>query len=195
MESREYPPPTIEYILLGLLDRKPQHGYSLHQTLQEMTGLSRIWQVKRSKLYYLLTKLEERGLIAGEHIPGQNRPGRDEYHLTEWGRQELSRWVETPVETARHVRLVILARLYFALSFGKSTALRLLERQLEQCELWLDSLQGELDSIETPDFITEQVIHFRIGQTRAIRTWLVDCRTRVQNENQLIPEDIPKRIS
>jgi DNA-binding PadR family transcriptional regulator len=189
MSSRDYPPPTIEYILLGLLHETPQHGYSLHKTLSEMDSLSRIWQVKRSKLYYLLTKLEDRGLIAGKHVPGQNRPSRDVYTLTEKGKKVFLEWVEAPIETARHVRLVILARLYFALSLGVETTNRLLANQKRVCQTWMDSLRAEKKVLQDPDLITEQVLSFRMGQIQAMLDWLESCQQRVQEGADLQPQD------
>ncbi len=190
MSSRNYPPPTIEYILLGLLYQNPQHGYSLHKELEAMDSLARIWHVKRSKLYYLLEKLERKKLIQATRVPSENRPNRDVYRLTQEGKRAFLNWVEAPIQVARHVRLVILARLYFALSLGSETALRLLERQQEQCQQWLDSLRTERESLEHPDFITEQVFNFRIGQIQAMSVWLEDCQRQVRLEEALEPKDL-----
>lgn len=191
MSPKNSPPPTIEYILLGLLYQNPQHGYSLHQDLQSRASLSRIWYVKRSKLYYLLGKLERKGLIAGTHVPGKKRPSRDVYHLTEQGEQTFLTWVEAPIEVARHVRLVILARLYFALSLGREVALNLLARQREQCAQWLDSLLAERERLSQPDLITEQVFAFRIGQIQAMATWLENCREQIMSKENIKPDDLP----
>jgi len=191
MSPKNSPPPTIDYILLGLLHQKPQHGYSLHQDLQSRPSLSRIWYVKRSKLYYLLEKLERKGLITGTHVPGQKRPSRDVYHLTEQGEQAFLDWVEAPIEVARHVRLVILARLYFALSLGREVALNLLERQREQSAQWLDSLMAERERLDQPDLITEQVFAFRIGQIQAMATWLENCREQILSTETIKPDDLP----
>lgn len=155
-----------------------------------MGSLARIWQVKRSKLYYLLEKLECKNLIQATRVPSANRPNRDVYHLTPAGERAFLEWVEAPIKVARHVRLVILARLYFALSLGPETALRLLERQQEQCQQWLDSLRAERESLEQPDFITEQVFNFRIGQIQAMSTWLEDCQRQVRSEENVEPHDL-----
>ncbi len=191
MSPKNSPPPTIEYILLGLLYQNPQHGYSLHQDLQSRASLSRIWHVKRSKLYYLLEKLERKGLITGTHVPEKKRPSRDVYHLTEQGEQAFLDWVEAPIEVARHVRLVILARLYFALSLGREVALNLLARQREQCAQWLDSLLAERERLSQPDLITEQVFAFRIGQIQAMSTWIENCREQILSTETIKPDDLP----
>lgn len=191
MSPKNLPAPTIDYILLGLLYQNPQHGYSLHQELQSRASLSRIWYIKRSKLYYLLEKLERKGLISGTHVPGKKRPSRDVYHLTEQGEQAFLDWVEAPIDVARHVRLVILARLYFALSLGREIALNLLERQHDQCAQWLDSLMAERECLDQPDLITEQVFAFRIGQIRAMSTWLENCRKGILSIEEIKPDDLP----
>ena len=59
---------TLEYILLGLIREQPDHGYALFERLRNTKELSLIWQVKRSKLYYLLDKLESEDLIIKDNI-------------------------------------------------------------------------------------------------------------------------------
>lgn len=175
---------TLEYILLGLLEGHPQHGYALYQKLQETRELSRIWHVKRSKVYYLLDKLADQELLTSRVMAVDHVPDRKVFSLTEKGTREFQSWVRSPVRSGRTMRVAFLSRLFFALSEGQKTALDLIETQIQETTTWLGSLSAQLDQLEDPDLITEQVFTFRIGQIRAMLDWLEECRRKIQTRKQ-----------
>jgi len=76
---------TLEYILLGLINEQPAHGYELYNRLHNTPELSLIWQIKRSKLYYLLDKLETEGLLSVSVSSQGTYPDRKVYQLTSRG--------------------------------------------------------------------------------------------------------------
>ena len=164
--------PAIEYILLALLYKSPKHGYDLHKAISNSKGLSTIWRIKPSKLYFLLNKLTDHGLVTFTQVASQNRPDRKEYQLTDQGKQAFLEWVQLPVDSARHLRLVFHARLFFAIQLNPATALDLIHAQQTECSQWIDSLQSQIDELEQPDFIFEKVFEYRIAQIRATIDWL-----------------------
>lgn len=167
---------TLEYILLGLLQEQPLHGYALYRKLRDEQELSRIWQVKRSKMYYLLEKLEEKGLLTSEFVHSPSHPDRKMYRVTGKGQREYRSWMKSPVESGRHMRIAFLSRLFFALREGEDQALALVDKQITLCRSWKESLADQLAGFQDPDFITQQIFHFRIGQVQAMLDWLVSCR-------------------
>ncbi len=173
---------TLEYILLGILWEQPLHGYALFQKLKENRELSRIWQVKRSKMYYLLEKLEEKGLLSSELVKTPSHPDRKMYRLTTRGQREYQSWVCSPVESGRHMRIAFLSRLYFALREGEEQALALIERQITLSESWIESLENQLNALQDPDFITQEIFQFRIGQVGAMLDWLRSCIEGIANQ-------------
>ncbi|MFO7942919.1 MAG: PadR family transcriptional regulator [Anaerolineales bacterium] len=174
--ARSHSDLTLENILLGLLQDQPQHGYALYKRVQESPELSRIWQVKRSKLYYLLEKLEEKDLLSSSLKASSSHPDRKIYHLTERGRREFETWMKTPVKSGRHMRIAFLSRLLFALEAGETQALTLIQRQFTRCQAWLDNLETQLSELEDPDFFSCQIFKFRMGQVQAMLNWLEDCK-------------------
>lgn len=170
---------TLEYILLGLLKDRPAHGYALFERVQDTPELSLIWQVKRSKLYYLLDKLAGEELLSHSVRSQENSPDRKIYHLTEKGKSAFQSWLEEPVLVSRYVRIAFLSKLYFALQEGRKSAQELLDRQLEVCQGWLESLRAESGQAAQDDFISRQVYQFRIGQITAMIEWLNDCRDQI----------------
>jgi len=63
-----------ELTLLGLLVEKPRHGYELDEVIAER-GMREWTEIGFSSIYYLLTKLRDRGLIeeSGERARGKAR--------------------------------------------------------------------------------------------------------------------------
>jgi DNA-binding PadR family transcriptional regulator len=163
-----------------MLYKNPKHGYELHKHIKVSQGLSHIWRIKPSKLYSLLDRLEGQGLLASRAIPSEKTPGRKEFRLTPEGERTFLDWIQTPVASGRHMRLVFHARLFFALQIGEEPALRLIEAQREECRGWVDSLTSQLAAFENPDFSTEQVFNYRINQIEAMLDWLAVCENRVR---------------
>ena len=170
---------TLEYILLGLIQEQPAHGYALYEQILSTPELSLIWQVKRSKLYYLLEKLESEGLLSVTVSSQGPYPDRKIYQLTSTGKKALEDWMNSPVLTSRYVRLAFLSKLYFLLQNNNKGTVDLINKQREICEGWLQNLQHQYQSLEKDDFITSQVFLFRIGQIKAMLEWLENCREEI----------------
>ena len=173
---------TLEYILLGLIREQPAHGYALYERLLKTLELSHIWQVKRSKLYYLLEKLESEGLLSAFISSQGPYPDRKVYQLTLRGKEFLENWIHSPVLSSRYVRLAFLSKLYFALQENRETAADLINQQIEICQGWLQNLGGQQQSLEKGEFITSQVFLFRIGQIQAMLEWLRNCRETMPDQ-------------
>jgi len=167
---------ALEYILLGLIQEQPAHGYALYDQIRSTPELSLIWQVKRSKLYYLLEKLESERLLSVSVSNQDPYPDRKIYQLTSLGKKALEGWMNSPVLSSRFVRLAFLSKLYFLHQNNNKGAVDLINKQREICDGWLQNLRRQVQSLEKDDFITSQVFLFRIGQIEAMLEWLEKCR-------------------
>ena len=76
-----------ELLLLGLLRLESMHGYQINEFLDKRLGF--LTDLKHSTAYYLLNKLEEKGIITKEVEREGNRPERYVYELTEAGRERF----------------------------------------------------------------------------------------------------------
>lgn len=162
---------TLELTLLGVLERTPLHGYSLGKAIAGLDGFGLVWKVKQSALYALLDKLEARGLLRGDTIPGEAHPARREFQVTEAGRQALNQWMDTPVDSIRSMRQDFFARLYFARMAGRERALDLVRRQRQACQAWEADILGKLG--RDGDF-TRVVLAHRLHMVRATLAWMDD---------------------
>ncbi len=170
---------TLEYILLGLIREEPAHGYALYERLKHTKELSLIWQVKRSKLYYLLDKSENEGYLSSTTSSQGRYPDRKVFTITEHGRQILEDWLHTPVKSSRYVRLAFLSKLYFLIHEDPESAQELIQNQIDICSGWLENLQKGHQSLGSGEYINSQVFLFRIGQIKAMIEWLNNCRDNI----------------
>ncbi len=65
---RQTSPLSIEYVLLGFLEKEPVHGYDLYKRLSSFKSVGLVWHIKQSQLYALLERLEEEGLVTSTNI-------------------------------------------------------------------------------------------------------------------------------
>ncbi len=176
---------TLEYILLGLVREEPGHGYALFERLKNSKALSLIWQVKRSKLYYLLDKSEKEGYLNSFTSSQGPYPDRKVYRITELGRSVLEEWLHTPVRSSRFVRLAFLSKLYFLVEEENESARELIDQQIEICNSWLKNLEKQSQNVDPGEFISTQTFAFRVGQIKAMISWLENCQKTLPNQYQI----------
>lgn len=173
-------PLTVEYALLGFVRDEPLHGYEINRRLVETPELQLIWRVKQSRLYALLSRLEEEGLLDAMLEPQDGRPPRKVYHLTPAGVRAFDRWLTQPVQLPREMRLEFMLKLYFALHEGAAAAARLIEEQLKVCDRWLTTQTGG----EATSAYTRAVRRYRRGHIEAIREWLARLPAELVGEKE-----------
>lgn len=90
----------MRYQILALLAGGPAHGYELKQKLEEAFGSA--WpEVNIGQVYATLARLERDGLISGCHVAQPSRPDKKVYELTRAGHEELTSWLQAPLEPGR----------------------------------------------------------------------------------------------
>jgi PadR family transcriptional regulator, regulatory protein AphA len=182
MSPRIQDPLSVEYILLGLIDRAPIHGYDLFKKFNNLESVSLVWQIKQSKLYALLDKLEGEGLLQSEKIQGEAYPLRKEFHITNPGRQAFYAWMTNPVHHGREMRQDFLAKLYFALNVSSKIAGELIEGQIDICSGWLADVYKCLSTLEEDQQFERMVYRFRLSQIESFLEWLEACRIEIAGE-------------
>jgi DNA-binding PadR family transcriptional regulator len=76
-----------EFAVLSLVVEQPRYGYEIEGVI-EMRGMRDWADIGFSSIYYLLKKLEKKGLIESRLDPGSGRgPSRKIYHPTTQGQQ------------------------------------------------------------------------------------------------------------
>ena len=158
---------TGSLALLGFVRQQPSHGYDIYRQLSQSPELRPVWRMKQSRLYALLARLEEAGLLRATAEAQDGRPPRKVFHLTAAGAAAFDAWLTEPVAQPRDIRLEFMLKLYFALQAGGETAARLVERQRAVCAGWL------VDKGEAADApFARAVASYRQAHVRAIGEWL-----------------------
>ncbi len=95
---------NAELAILCLVAEKPRHGYEIEQVIEDR-GMREWTEVGFSSIYYLLKKLEEKGLIIGEiQEHSGTGPVRKVFRVTREGRHTASAGIlETLAEPVKQV--------------------------------------------------------------------------------------------
>ncbi len=80
----------MELVILGLLKRKPAHGYELLRTVR-LQNMSDYIRLAPSGLYKALARLEDQGCIAARAEREGNWPERQAYSITPKGESRLQK--------------------------------------------------------------------------------------------------------
>lgn len=79
---------SAELAILSLITEQPCHGYEIEQVIEER-GMREWTELGFSSIYYLLKKLESKGLIEGELEQAERGPARKVYRITPNGTEAL----------------------------------------------------------------------------------------------------------
>lgn len=127
-----------ELLVLGAVRSHDLHGYALAEALDG--GLGRGLALKRSTIYALLSRLDERGLIECRAEQDSARPERRVYRVTKDGRKTLAGLVHA---SARATVCTIVPLAIIVAHIDELPHAEAME-VLEACR---DELQGTLDDL------------------------------------------------
>ncbi|MER7892872.1 PadR family transcriptional regulator [Micromonospora sp. NPDC094482] len=164
-----------ELTVLGLVIERPQHGYDLEQVI-EQRGIRQWTDIGFSSIYYLLTKLEQRGLLHVPQAPAAAK-SRRVFHATTEGRRVAARNALAFVAEARPVPqslLVGVANLSLLSAQQYAEALR---TRLTQLEARIAAVQAAQQAQATLPLAALEVFSYTLSLMDAERQWLA---TRVQ---------------
>lgn len=120
---------SLEHAILGFLNYAPSSGYDLKKKFD--TSVQHFWPADQSQIYRTLSRLEEQGWANREIVHQDDRPDRKVYHITETGREELRRWLTTPLPP-EDIRSAPLIQVFFAGQLSDAEILEMLEREADK---------------------------------------------------------------
>ena len=167
---------TAEYAVLGLLRRRPAHGYDLQRRLGGGVGIARVCHVEPAMVYAILKSLSGLELIDGTWDES-DYPPKAVYALTPEGEHAFERWLRQPVARMREVRSDFLLKLYFANLEDRGLGRDLLEAQLAACDEYAASIQAELAAAD-PGGFDEIVLQSKASAARSTKEWIELCLSR-----------------
>jgi DNA-binding PadR family transcriptional regulator len=157
-----------ELLVLGLVAEMPRHGYELEQVIEERS--MREWtQIGFSSIYYVLNRLEQKGLIKAD-IPASAK-GKKSYEMTTKGRGTL---IDQTLATLKAVHPTYPSLLLGMIHWSVLTR----DQALDALKTRKSTLAKELERIESihfeqqplPDYV-DYIFEFSIGQLKAEADW------------------------
>ena len=174
----------IDLAVLGLLRKRPRHGYELKARLLEL-GFSR---VSFGTLYPALRRLEKRGFIEALRQSGR----RKAYRLTVSGEEEFARILDSSDDDEdRRFNM----RLAFFQYLEPAARLRTLKRRRNQLVGRLQTAQAALQrSIAEgqDDHYTAALLRHNIGTTEADIDWLDQLIAYARTEQET---EVPRPLT
>lgn len=161
---------SAQPVLLGLLMSQPRHGYELYGQFRRKLGP--VWHIGLSQLYAQLRQLEQAGLIVAHTEAQPTRPPRKVYSLTSEGRAAFLEWLRQPTPYLRHMRMELLARIYFFQSLSLPGLEELVAAQKAVCRQQADHYARLAAGAQG---FRRLVLEFRRGQLEAVIPWLDRC--------------------
>ena len=103
---------SIEGAALGVLVNQPMHGFELAKSFEAGSWLGEVFTAQRPVVYRALKTLDSKSLlVTGPKETTGRGPARTPVEVNAAGRQAFHRWVSTPVEHMRDVRVELLVKL------------------------------------------------------------------------------------
>jgi DNA-binding PadR family transcriptional regulator len=105
-------------MLLGLLEAKPRHGYTLKSAYDSRFGRAR--PLRYGQVYATLERLRRDELAAEVAVESGGGPERRLYAVTDRGVAEFASWLTTPEPSNEHAQAVLFAKTVLAVMSGRS---------------------------------------------------------------------------
>jgi len=162
-----------ELTLLGLLVEKPRHGYELEEVIAER-GMREWTEIGFSSIYYLLTKLRDRDLIAETGEPAHGK-SRKVFAPTPAGFQACAEAAEDAIATVRPVFPPVLVGLATQPVIPPARLHAALARRAEALADKIAEVRAAAARQEVPPFV-RAIFDYSLGQLEAERAWLTKYR-------------------
>ncbi|MFD6951326.1 PadR family transcriptional regulator [Nocardiopsis sp. TSRI0078] len=170
-----------ELTVLDLIVERPRHGYDLEQVI-EQRGVRQWTDIGFSSVYYLLTKLEERGLVHLPEAPATAK-SRRVFHATRAGGQAAERGALALIREPRPVPHPLLAGLAQLPLLSEREYAGALRARLAQLEERITAVR-EAEQAQSPLApAAREVFSYSLSLLEAERSWLA-VRVRVPDDEQ-----------
>ncbi|MBQ6518161.1 MAG: PadR family transcriptional regulator [Anaerolineaceae bacterium] len=176
--SRSQDPLTMDFLLLGIIDRQPTHAYDLYKQVTSSEELKTLWTFRQSRLYAVLDKIERSGMISTAIDADSTLPVRKICTITPVGKSAFENWLHTPVSHMNEIRSDFLGKLYFLKDRPKGEQQKVLEAQKKQCEIWLQNIEKKLSEHPGSEDYLHMIYSFRAEFIRSALRWLDEIKTQ-----------------
>ncbi|MFC7330883.1 GyrI-like domain-containing protein [Marinactinospora rubrisoli] len=188
-----------ELTLLGLLTERPRHGYELEEVITDR-GMREWTEIGFSSIYYLLGRLDKRGLIAQVAAPpGTRGRARKVYAATAEGRRVCAESAEAAIAEPRPVFPAVLVGLANQPAVPPERLRAALDRRAAALEERATALRrAAYRDRHAPAFV-QAIFDYSLRQLDAERAWLAAYRASLpdapdpeESEPAMTPYDVKR---
>jgi DNA-binding PadR family transcriptional regulator len=129
------------YAILGLLNHEDLSGYDIKKRID--LSLSYFWAAGFGQIYPSLSLMEKNGWVSKKVEDKESSREKILYSITESGREELLKWLSTPVEK-EYVKFEILLKLFFGSQIEA-------DKNIENIKDFKERYVGQIDVLKTFD--------------------------------------------
>lgn len=157
-----------ELLILGLVSEMPRHGYELAQVIEKRR--MREWtQIAFSSIYFVLGKLEKKGLVTAD-VPATSK-AKKKYKLSRTGKRTLVRQTLSALETVRPSDSSLLMGMLHIPVLTRGQALGALQCRSDNIAAELERLKAiHFEQQPLPDHI-DVMYEFSISKLEAESQW------------------------
>ena len=177
---------SLEHAILGFLCYRPFSGYDLKKAFD--TSVNHFWPADQSQIYRTLARLAEQDWAEVEVVPQEDRPARKVHRITEAGREELRRWLTTPLpfRDPRHASLI---QVFFAGQLSDEEILAMFRREAGPLRAALERSDGIrqksapfIEAIGSPRevFFWMLTLEYGIKMAQASLEWIESVIQRIE---------------
>jgi DNA-binding PadR family transcriptional regulator len=171
-----------ELAILGLVAEKPRHGYEIEGVI-EARGMRDWTEIGFSSIYYILRKLEDKGLVTSQmQEPSGRGPARKVFQVTEEGQQiwyqETLKTLNTPEPSPTPFLLGMSA----LPAFPTGEAIQALEEYREKLIENRDELKQrwEEQAVEPLPYFVDAMFDYGVAMIEAEIEWITAFIQRIQ---------------
>jgi DNA-binding PadR family transcriptional regulator len=163
---------NAELAILTLIAEKSRHGYEIEQVIEER-GMREWTEIGFSSIYYLLKKLEEKGLIEGrmERQAGRG-PARKVYQITESGVEARRTGVLEALSIPQRAYPLLQLGLASLPGVSRSEALAALRGYKDNLTDRLEHVRSRRNEISPMPYFVEAMFSHSIAMIEAERRWI-----------------------
>ncbi|MBR8744390.1 PadR family transcriptional regulator [Nocardiopsis sp. MG754419] len=173
-----------ELTVLGLVIERPRHGYDLEQVI-EQRGIRQWTDIGFSSIYYLLAKLEKRGLL---HVPDAPAAARSRrvFHATSEGVASATRATAALIREPRLVAHPLTTGVAHLPLLSEREYARALRERLKGIDGRIAGVRAAREAQESRAPLprpASEVFSFSLSLLEAERQWLAE-RVQVTDDEQ-----------
>lgn len=170
-----------ELVVLGLIIERPRHGYDLEQVI-ERRGIRQWTEIGFSSIYYLLAKLEKRGLVHAPDAPAAAK-SRRVFHATGAGVEAATRSALALIAEPRPVPHPLLVGVANLALLSERQYVQALRERLAQVDARIAAVRAA-ESAQAPLTLpAREVFSCSLSLLEAERSWLA-TRAQVRDDRQ-----------